>query len=478
MMSSSSTTSPPFPPPQAIPSSSTTTKNNFLPSIPLEGLPLRPSTLKQFHQRGFYTTKEIDESRRNMTNFAAELNLPMNDTILLLKEVDKCLEIEVQPLPTASQILSLSDQRSGGGSNHHHHSHSSVSRPKNIVTFSRHIDQLLSGGITLGHVTEIAGMPGTGKTQLAMQLCVNAALPTKFGGVEGRAIYIDSEGSFTPERTYEMAQALVTHVTSSAQRHHTPGPSQNWTPESILDGIQVYRVHDETSQTSTLYNLPQYMEQQHLQDRNGLPIKLIVLDSIAFHYRAITPTDHNYYVQRTQALTHLAAFLGDLAQSYQIAIVVINQMTTKVIHKNNNNYSGSSSSLSSRLVPALGESWAHATTTRILLTDGGGGGKSSSDSSSNNSQASVKTFTLVKSPNLPQGKAQYEILSCGIRDPQKPKQPRTTESSPALSSSSSSRGPTPPSRITYGDSQHHHQQKQTPSYDENENNQNKRVRMY
>ena len=61
-------------------------------------------------------------------------------------------------------------------------------------------------------------MPGVGKTQLAMQLCVDTAIPTAFGGVEGESVYIDSEGSFSPERIYEMAKELVVHLVQSANR--------------------------------------------------------------------------------------------------------------------------------------------------------------------------------------------------------------------------------------------------------------------
>jgi RecA/RadA recombinase len=44
---------------------------------------------------------------------------------------------------------------------------------------------MLGGGFPRGELTEIFGTPGTGKTQLAMQLAVNAQIPTLFGGVGG-----------------------------------------------------------------------------------------------------------------------------------------------------------------------------------------------------------------------------------------------------------------------------------------------------
>jgi RAD51-like protein 2 len=399
---------------------------SLCPSIPLQALPLRPSTLKVFHQRGFYTTQELDESRRHMANLAAELNLPLKQVAVLLKEVDRCLEIEVTPLPTANQLL-LSAATAGPhgitctshDGRHHHRSSSSNS---NIVTFSRHIDRLLGGGIAVGQVTEIAGMPGSGKTQLATQLCVDARLPLTHGGVQGQAIYVDAEGSFVPERAHDMAKALVQHVQNSSRKHDKALP--DWTPEQILDTIHVFRVHDETSQTATLYSLPDFIERSHQQQQQQqLPVKLIVIDSIAFHYRAITPTDKNYYLQRTQALAHLAAFLGDLAQTYQLAVVVLNQMTTKFVAVGDHSKNNNNATHKSRLVPALGESWAHATTTRLLLSSSPSPSTSQNDTSGTsrptNNGYSVKTCTLVKSPHLPQGKVQFQIHPSGIRDPHK-----------------------------------------------------------
>lgn len=93
---------------------------------------------------------------------------------------------------------------------------------------------------------------------------------------------------------------------------------------------------------------------------------------------------------RTRSLTNVAACLSDIASTFDLAVVVINQMTTKV---NENE---------SKLVPALGESWAHATTTRILL--------------SGTDHPSIRKCTLVKSPHKASGAALYDVRESGIRD--------------------------------------------------------------
>lgn len=156
-------------------------------------------------------------------------------------------------------------------------------QPRNLVTFCRSIDSLLGGGIGMGEVTEIAGSPGCGKTQLATQLSVDARLPEDFGGVAGETVYIDTEGNFSPERCYTMAQALVGHVRKSAERKNRQNTVPDWfDPDTIMKGIHVYRAHDEAAQTAIIMALPNFLQQRK---DNGCPVKLVVVDSIAFHYR-------------------------------------------------------------------------------------------------------------------------------------------------------------------------------------------------
>ena len=79
-----------------------------------------------------------------------------------------------------------------------------------ITTCSSQLDALLGGwGLEGGQITEFCGLPGIGKTQLGMQLCVSVQLPRSMGGCEGEAIYIDSEGSLVAKRLIEMAQSLL-----------------------------------------------------------------------------------------------------------------------------------------------------------------------------------------------------------------------------------------------------------------------------
>jgi len=77
-----------------------------------------------------------------------------------------------------------------------------------ITSGSRELDSLLGGkGIETKSITEAFGAYGSGKTQVALTLAVNVQLPLERGGVEGKAVYIDSEGTFRPDRIKQIASA-------------------------------------------------------------------------------------------------------------------------------------------------------------------------------------------------------------------------------------------------------------------------------
>ena len=153
---------------------------------------------------------------------------------------------------------------------------------------------------------------------------------------------------------------------------------------------------------------------------------MIVIDSIAFHYRAVTPTSSKYYLERTKQLTSLAGYLSDLAREHNLAIVCINQMTTKLTNQKT----------TSSLIPALGESWAHAVTTRLLLKQG----------QQQQETSDIRTCTLVKSPHRAAGSAQFRVLKQGIRGAQI----RMSQSMTQDSSSTTRKSPNPQHSLGQG----------------------------
>src|SRR5919202_2439727 len=73
-----------------------------------------------------------------------------------------------------------------------------------IHTGSTSIDRLLGGGIRTGIVTDIYGQSGAGKTQLCFTLCANYA---KHSRQEDKILFIDTAGTFRPERVSEIVGA-------------------------------------------------------------------------------------------------------------------------------------------------------------------------------------------------------------------------------------------------------------------------------
>ena len=56
-------------------------------------------------------------------------------------------------------------------------------------------------------VLELVGEYGTGKTQICHTLCATVQLPKNEGGLSGNAIYIDTEGTFRPERLSQIVES-------------------------------------------------------------------------------------------------------------------------------------------------------------------------------------------------------------------------------------------------------------------------------
>jgi meiotic recombination protein DMC1 len=55
-------------------------------------------------------------------------------------------------------------------------------------------------------ITEVYGEYRTGKTQLAHTMSVIAQLPPEYGGASGKVAYIDTEGTFRPDRIRSIAE--------------------------------------------------------------------------------------------------------------------------------------------------------------------------------------------------------------------------------------------------------------------------------
>lgn len=71
---------------------------------------------------------------------------------------------------------------------------------RTIITLSKQLDNAIGVGIPLQTITEFCGTPGSGKSQICLQLCVNIQIPKVLGGLEATAVFIDTNNGFSPNR--------------------------------------------------------------------------------------------------------------------------------------------------------------------------------------------------------------------------------------------------------------------------------------
>jgi DNA repair protein RAD51 len=121
-----------------------------------------------------------------------------------------------------------------------------------IQTGIQKLDDLLGGGIRHGIITDIFGASGTGKTQLALQICVNSLR----SGVE--TLYQDTTAGFRPERLLSIIK------------------SQNLDPK-LLDNVRVGRI---TNVSEQILYLKKIFEIKNL----GLIVIDNITDLFSFEY--------------------------------------------------------------------------------------------------------------------------------------------------------------------------------------------------
>ena len=126
-----------------------------------------------------------------------------------------------------------------------------------LPTGSKHIDDLLSGGLEAGEISQFYGPPNSGKTHLCHLLCV--VLPSQY-----QAIYIDTEGTFRIGKLQSIAKA------------------RGLDPTNILRNIQVAQPKDSKQQESCIEEACSTLESTNSR------IKLLIVDSMVFHYKQDT----------------------------------------------------------------------------------------------------------------------------------------------------------------------------------------------
>ncbi|XP_014661841.1 PREDICTED: DNA repair protein RAD51 homolog B-like [Priapulus caudatus] len=235
-----------------------------------------------------------------------------------------------------------------------------------ITTGSSELDKLLGGGIETGSITEIFGEFRTGKTQIAHTIAVTCQLPIDHNGGEGKCLYIDTEGTFRPER-----------LLAVSERYGLMG-------QDVLDNVAYARAYNTDHQTQLLIQASAMMADSRYA--------LLIVDSATALYR----TDYSGRGELAARQMHMGRFLRlllRLADEFGVAVVITNQVVAQV--------DGAAMFSADPKKPIGGNIMAHASTTRLYLRKG---------------RAETRICKIYDSPCLPESEAMFAINADGIGD--------------------------------------------------------------
>ena len=235
-----------------------------------------------------------------------------------------------------------------------------------ISTGSSELDGILGGGLEAGSITELFGEFRTGKTQICHTMAVTCQLPIEQGGGEGKCMYIDTEGTFRPER-----------LVATAERFGLDS-------EQVLDNVAYARAYNSDHQSSLLIQASAMMSESKYA--------LLIVDSATALYR----TDYSGRGELSARQMHLARFLRmllRLADEFSVAVVITNQVVAQV--------DASAMFNADPKKPIGGNIIAHASTTRLYLRKGRG---------------ETRICKIYDSPCLPEAEAVFSNNADGIGD--------------------------------------------------------------
>ncbi|XP_064102284.1 DNA repair protein RAD51 homolog 3-like [Macrobrachium nipponense] len=318
---------------------------------PLSSLPLPPSVISKLKDEGFIYVADVKGLRPTELHTITGINL--KDCLAVVRAVRK--DTDVQTV-NATPLVVQEENNS-----------------PHISTFCRGLDNILGGGFAIGSITELAGSPGIGKTQLCLQACVSVQFPTSLGGLGGESVFIDTEGKFSAVRLKDIAAHAVQRVkTTTNSVDISLGP----TVESLLKGIHYYRCYN------CLEVLAAVRRVCALQ-KDCQRIKLLVIDSIAYPF---------LYDDYESELVGLKSFttqeLQELVNNHNMAVIITNYLTIR------------GDGYSVDLVGELGEMWGHYPTVRLILRW----------------ESGERIASVTKAPHLGNAVAKYEVRVAGIED--------------------------------------------------------------
>ncbi len=223
------------------------------------------------------------------------------------------------------------------------------------------LDGMLGGGLETGAITEAFGEFGSGKTQLGHYLAVRTLKLYS----DAIVVYIDTENTFRPERIRQFAEG------------------QGMDADEVLQRIRVARAYNSDHQMLLAEKVEDLIKKQ------GLQVKLVVVDSLTSHFRA-EYVGRGTLAERQQKLNKHMHTLLRLADANNLAVYVTNQ----VMAKPDTFFGDPTTSIGGHIV-------GHSSTFRIYLRKG---------------KKNSRVAKLIDSPYLPEGEAAFMIETTGLRD--------------------------------------------------------------
>ena len=232
-----------------------------------------------------------------------------------------------------------------------------------ITSGSENLNALLGGGVETQAITEAYGRFSSGKTQLGFQLSVNVQLPKDKGGLEGSALFIDTESTFRPERIVQLAQALELDA------------------DPVLKNIHVAKAVNSDHQMLLVEKAEKMIVEKN--------IKVIVVDSLTAYFRT-EYMGRGALADRQQKLNKHLHALQSLADRFNLVVFVTNQVMDDP-----------SVLFGDPTRPIGGHVLAHNATYRLYLRKG---------------KEEKRIARLVDSPSMPEGECVFRVCPEGVRD--------------------------------------------------------------
>jgi DNA repair protein RadA len=253
------------------------------------------------------------------------------------------------------------------------------------------VDELLGGGVETQSITEVYGEFGAGKSQVTHELAVTVQLPKEHGGLHGRAIFVDSEDTFRPERIDDMVRGLRDEQLQAAMddREIDGSPDDEDAMDAliqdILDKIHVAKAFNSNHQMLLAEKAKELGSEFEEDD---YPVRLLCVDSLTAHFRA-EYIGRGELANRQQKLNKHLHDLEKVGNLYNSAVVVTNQ-----VQSNPDAFFGDPTK------PIGGNILGHKSTFRIYLRK---------------SKGDKRIVRLVDAPNLADGEAVMRVQDGGLK---------------------------------------------------------------